>query len=780
MNKPLRILHLEDEPDFSALVTAIIEREGLDAEVNLVTDLTGFQAALEEGNFDVIIADYMLPSCSGIQALGLAREKYPRIPFLLLSGAIGEHAAIEILRSGATDYVLKNRLDRLVPALRRAVEEAKERTQRIEAQSAARQSEAQYQLIFDGSPVPVWVSDLDTRAFLEVNEAAIQQYGYSREEFTNLTTKAVCSPEEISHLAEHLSASSGAQPEARIGHAGVWPHRNKNGTTMDVDVTWSIIKFQDRDAVLTIAHNVTELRQAAEALKKSEASLAAAQRIARLGSWELDLAKGEALETAPLHWSDETWRIFGMKPRPEPVTAEMFFKAAHVDDRKRVKSAMEEALRKKEPFELEHRILLSDGEVRIVRERAELTLDDAGEPLQLRGIVMDITAQKRLEERSNQSQKMDAIGALAGELAHDFNNVLTVTHGHALLLLGEKKLSKSGKESAQQIARTAESAAGLTQSLLTFSRRQDMQLRRIDLNQMLNSMTAMLERILGEGVTLQLKCYPQPAIVQADSGMFEQVLLDLAMNARDTMPKGGQLAIDVFPISLGADNLTSHPEGRPGKFICLSVADNGSGIEPDQLTRIFEPFASTKEAGKHAGLGLATVYGIVKQHEGWIEVESEPGNGATFRVYLPASRDKDDDAGKKTAPQKVKGGTETILVVEDEEPVRELVCKVLTAYGYNVLEAISGTKAIELWKKSKEQVDLLLTDVVLPDELNGRELAERLRKSRPQLKVIFSSGYSQDIMGKDFTPQKGQVFLQKPYVLQKLAQTVRTCLDRGR
>jgi PAS domain S-box-containing protein len=776
MNKPLRILHLEDEPDFSALVTAIIEREGLDAEVNLVTDLAAFKTALEEGNFDVIIADYMLPSCSGTQALGLAREKYPRIPFLLLSGAIGEHAAIEILRSGATDYVLKNRLDRLVPALRRAVEESSERTQRIEAQSAARQSEAQYQLIFDGSPVPMWVSDLDTRAFLEVNEAAIRHYGYSRDEFMNLTTKAICSPEEISRLAEHPGAGS----EARIGHAGVWPHRNKNGTTMEVDVTWSIIKFQERDAVLTIAHNVSEQRQGGEALKKSEASLAAAQRIARLGSWELDLAKGDALETAPLRWSEETWRIFGMKPRPEAVTAEMFFKAAHVDDRKHVKSAMEEALRKKEPFELEHRILLPDGEVRIVRERAELTLNDAGDPLQLRGIVMDITAQKRLEERSSQSQKMDAIGALAGELAHDFNNVLTVTHGHALLLLGEKKLSKSGKESAQQIARTAESAAGLTQSLLTFSRRQDMQLRRIDLNQMLNSMTAMLERILGEGVTLQLKCYPQPAVVQADAGMLEQVLLDLAMNARDRMSKGGQLAIDVFPISLGPDNLASHPEGRSGKFICLSVADNGSGIEPDQLNRIFEPFASTKEAGKHAGLGLATVYGIVKQHEGWIEVESEPGNGATFRVYLPASREKDDDAGKKSAPQKVKGGTETILVVEDEEPVRELVCKVLTAYGYNVLEAISGTKAIELWKKSKDKVDLLLTDVVLPDELNGRELAERLRKSRPQLKVIFSSGYSQDIMGKDFTPQKGQVFLQKPYDLQKLAQTVRTCLDRGR
>lgn len=780
MNRPLRVLHLEDEPDFSALVTAIMEREGFDAEVNLVTDMTGFQAALGEGKFDIILADYILPSCTGTQALQMAREKYPRVPFLLLSGAIGEHAAIEILRGGATDYVLKNRLDRLVPAMRRAVDEADERVQRLQAESAARQSEAQYQLIFDGSPVPMWVIDPETRAFLEVNEAAIRHYGYSRDEFMKMTAKTVCSREEMARLTEHLGAGANELPDARIGLAGVWPHRKKGGALIDVDVTWSIIKFQDRYAVLTMAHDVTEIRQAAEALKKSQASLAAAQRIAQLGSWELDLTPGEELNAARLRWSEETWRIFGRKPPTVPVTADMFFNTVPGDDRERVRQAMEQAVRKKEPFDLEHRILLPEGEERVVRERAELACDDTGSPVQLRGIVMDVTERKRLEERLSQSQKMDAIGKLAGELAHDFNNVLTVTHGHALLLMDEKKLSKSGRESAQQIARTAESAAGLTQSLLTFSRRQDMQPRRLDLNQLLSTTTPMLEKLLGAGVKLELKFYPQPAVVQADPGRIEKVVLDLAMNACGSMPEGGQLRIEVFPISLGTDTLPSHPEGRPGKFVCVSVTDNGTGIAPDQLRRIFEPFASTKEAGKQGGLGLATVYGIVKQHEGWIEVESEPGNGTTFRIYLPASREKDDELGKKSAPLKVPGGSETILVVEDEAPVRELVCKVLAAYGYKVLEAVSGAKAIELWKKTKEEVDLLLTDVVLPDELNGRELAERLRKSRPQLKVIFSSGYNQDIMGKDFTPQRGQIFLQKPYDLQKLAQTVRSSLDRGR
>jgi hypothetical protein len=639
MKTLLRILHLEDEPDFSVLVSAILEKEGLNAKITHVTGFKPFIFALENDSFDVIIADYSLPTCNGMQALEVARQKCPQVPFLLLSGAIGESAAVEILRCGATDYVLKSGLERLVPGIRRAVQETKEHDQLKHAEAELRQGEKQYRLLFDGNPIPMLVSDLKTGAILEVNEPAIRHYGYSRSEFLALTTGDICSPEENSKLLNYLAERS----KAGIGHAGSWKHRKKDGAFVDVDVTWSIIMFQGHEALLTMAHDITE--------------------------------------------------------------------------------------------------------------------------------------RKRLEEQLLQSQKMEAIGQLAGGMAHDFNNILTVTHGHALLLLGEKNLSKSAKESAQQIAQAAERAAGLTRPLLAFSRRQVMQLRRLDLNEVLGTMTTMLGRMLGEDIVLQLKYWPQPAQLQANASMIEQVLLNLAVNARDAMPKGGQLAIEISVTSVGANAATSHPEAYPGEFVCLGVVDNGGGIAPENLRRIFEPFFTTKEAGKRTGLGLTTVYGIVKQHRGWIEAESELGKGASFRIFLPESKAKDGVAARRPAKQSVRGGTETILVVEDEAPVRELVCKLLSGYGYKVLQAETGVKALQVWRRSKGKIQLLLTDLVMPDRLNGRELAEQLRKNRPQLKVIFSSGYSADVVGKDFVLKRDQYFLQKPYDLQKLAFTVRSCLD---
>jgi nitrogen-specific signal transduction histidine kinase/ActR/RegA family two-component response regulator len=395
----------------------------------------------------------------------------------------------------------------------------------------------------------------------------------------------------------------------------------------------------------------------------------------------------------------------------------------------------------------------------------------------MRGIVMDITGRKRLEEQLRQSQKMEAIGQLAGGVAHDFNNILTVVHGHASLLLYDQELSKPAANSARQIAQAVERAAGLNRQLLTFSRRQVMQPRRLDLNEVVSNMTMMLGRILGEDITLQLNYSPHPAHVHADASMIEQVLLNLAVNARDAMPGGGQLAIKISGTSLAAKHLSYHPEARAGEFICLGVVDNGCGIAPENLRRIFEPFFTTKEVGKGTGLGLATVYGIVKQHQGWIEVESEPANGSAFRVDLPVSTEEGSQSGDKPEEQQVRGGTETILVVEDEAPVRELVCHVLETYGYRVLHADSGAKAIESWGQTKEKVDLLLTDLVMPDRINGRELAERLCREQPSLKVIFTSGYSAEVVGKDFVLQHGLHDLQKPYEPQKLALMVRACLD---
>jgi CheY-like chemotaxis protein len=261
--------------------------------------------------------------------------------------------------------------------------------------------------------------------------------------------------------------------------------------------------------------------------------------------------------------------------------------------------------------------------------------------------------------------------------------------------------------------------------------------------------------------------------------MIEQVLLNLAVNARDAMPKGGQLAIRISSANVGAGQLFYHPEARAGKFVCLNVTDSGCGIAPENLRRIFEPFFTTKEVGKGTGLGLATVYGIVKQHQGWIEVQSELGKGATFRVHLPACTETSGTTVEgKASMNVVRGGAETILVVEDETPVRELVCRLLAGYGYKVLPAESGARALQLWQDCRSQVDLLLTDLVMPDRLNGRELADKFRVDRPELKVIFTSGYSVDVVGKDFVLQKGLRYLQKPFDPQKLAGAIRECLDQ--
>jgi CheY-like chemotaxis protein len=299
----------------------------------------------------------------------------------------------------------------------------------------------------------------------------------------------------------------------------------------------------------------------------------------------------------------------------------------------------------------------------------------------------------------------------------------------------------------------------------------------LDLNSVVSNMTKMLARILGEDIALQFNYAPNLPLVHADAGMIEQVLLNLAVNSRDAMPSGGQLTINIASVVLAAEPAKEHPEGRAGKFVCLSVKDTGSGIDAETLPRIFEPFFTTKEIGKGTGLGLATVYGIMKQHQGWVEVESEPGSGTTFHSYLPSLGETGVPEAETVAAEPLRGGTETILVVEDEGPVRELVCRVLRGIGYEVLQAGSGMEALKIWRQNKDRIDLLLTDIVMPDGMTGRDLAEKAQAEKSGLKAIFTSGYSSDIVGKDFIIEEGVNYLQKPYLPQKLIRVIRKCLD---
>jgi len=950
MNKPLRVLHLEDDPDYADLVRSMLQSDGVEAQVVLVSNRADFEAAIALESFDVILADYLLPEYDGLEALNCARERCPETPFLLISGTIGEQAAIESLKNGATDYVLKHWPERLLPSIHRAVQEAEERKQRHRAETELlrrekyfraltehsldiltilnseglflynspsikrvlgyephtlagqsafalvhpddltrvleafktglrnpektvmldfrfrhrdgtwryleavgqsrlsdpdigavvvnvrdvtdrkraeadlRESEEQYRLIFDGNPTPMWVVDQETLQYLEVNDAALHHYGYSREEFLSMHVPDIRPPEDVPALMEYLHKLRPEVAHTKLGVAGVWRHRKKNGTPIDVEIKWSPVSFKDRAAFLVMANDITERkhiehRHAALSMLgqnlSSATSPAEAASIIRgvaddLFQWNaftLDLYSAQQNLIHPIltidtdreghrfeipttsvgqNLSPMARRIIEQGAelilRAEPVT--LSGDSFPIGDTSRPSASLMLA-----PIRNRTRVIgilsVQSYSIKAYTQQDLNTLqtlaDHCGGALERiraeQALHESEAAQKRLEAQLRQSQKMEAIGQLAGGVAHDFNNILTVIHGHASLMIAGGTLTGASARSAQQISQAAERAAGLTRQLLTFSRRQVMQPRRLDMNEVVCNMTKMLGRILGEDIALQLNYCPQPALVQADASMMEQVLLNLAVNSRDAMPKGGQLAIRIALQEIGASHLAKHSEASPGRFVCLGVIDNGCGIPPENLPRIFEPFFTTKEVGKGTGLGLATVYGIVKQHQGWVEVESALGQGTTLKVFLPWTGSALQAQVEEPAEPAVRGGTETILVVEDEAPVRELVCSFLISHGYTVLQAESGVKALELWKASKERVDLVLTDLVMPDRINGRELAERLWAECPKLKVIFTSGYSADVVGADFVLKRGLIYLQKPYHPSKLASTIRDCLD---
>lgn len=1167
MSKPLHILHLEDDPDFAELVRTLLQEDALEAELKRVAGRAEFEAALDGEKFDIILSDFRLPKFTGLEALAFVRKAHPDLPFILISGTIGEHAAIESLKAGATDYVLKHNPERLASAVRRAAQEAGERakrrqvetelvrrekyfrtltentldilcilsregnflytspsmervlgyapaalqgadafarvhpedlppvremfqkvvqqpdgalkiqfryqqkdgtwkrlelvgqnrlddpdaagivtnwrdvTDRWRAEEELRRSEKQYRLLFQDNPNPMWVFDLETLAFLEVNKSAIQHYGYSQEEFLAMKMS------DLRRVEKGDLSKDTALGDAGRGH--LWRHQRKDGSCIDVEVIWSPMAFRNRFAALAMVTDVTERRRnehrnqvfsklshrlssattaaeaatiiceasdalfawddfaldlysaekdevfsllniatvdeqrvkipessqtksantlvrrvitrgaelvhtpgpkghaadtmlvpvrkgarligvlfvqnrlagaysdhdletlqtladqcggalervyAEEALRESQRRFRdlfenspdaifvvdlngvvldvnpascvlhglsreklagqniltdlvpasrreqARQDFEKMASGKWTQAESESLtaegRSTPvevrasrieygglaavlLHVRDITerreaeaalqssetlfrsvWqnsvtglrlaneqgtivavndafcRLVGMEAQAlegQPLT--VIYSAA--EDREKILDQHREAfLARNVERKPERRYVLHNGNA-VTLEIIDSFIQLHGRPLLMLSLFRDVTTQRQLEEQLRQSQKMEAIGQLAGGVAHDFNNILTVIQGHASLLSGTNPGESAGK-SAEQIVQAAERAAQLTRQLLTFSRRQLIQPKKLDVNKIVGNMTNMLGRLLGEDVALQLNYCQAPPMVDADVGMLEQVLLNLAVNARDAMPKGGQLAIRIAIVDLGEAYSRAQSEARSGRFVCLSVTDTGMGISPENLRRIFEPFFTTKEIGKGTGLGLATAYGIVKQHLGWIEVDSQVGKGTTFRIYLPYAGGAPAAAEKPTTQITVRGGSETILLVEDEAPVCELVSRLLGKYGYKVLSANDAAEAVEVWRNNKDEIALLLTDLVMPNHMNGRELAEKLWTERPELKVIFTSGYSADIVGKDFKLEPELNFLQKPYHPQMLAVTVRRCLDGKR
>jgi PAS domain S-box-containing protein len=418
-----------------------------------------------------------------------------------------------------------------------------------------------------------------------------------------------------------------------------------------------------------------------------------------------------------------------------------------------------------------------DGGHTLLSANATPLFDAAGKIDGMVVTVEDITERLTLEAQLRQSQKMESVGQLAAGVAHDINNILTVIQGHAGLLLNITAPDSNSVRSLKQISAASERAATFVRQLLTFSRKQIFRSKILDLNAVLQNLHNMLPQMLGEDIALETRFQPKLPRIEADTGMIEQIVMNLAVNARDAMPKGGKLILATATVEIGTAQVRQHPEARPGWFVCLAVTDSGCGMDHKVMQRLFEPFFTTKEVGKGTGLGLATIYGMVKQHQGWIEVQSELGVGSTFKVFLPvASETRNAPAAPLSEPKPAQGGEETILVVEDETGLLELVRNVLQGYRYRVLAASSGTEALRVWEEHRGRIDLLLTDVIMPGGMTGNDVATQLRKQKPGLKVIYTSGYTSELTGED-SKAKNTVFLAKPYLPLQLAHAVRKCLD---
>ena len=514
--------------------------------------------------------------------------------------------------------------------------------------------------------------------------------------------------------------------------------------------------------------NRTRRRNAEKALRKSQALLEMSQRMARLGSWELDT------ETGKMFWSDECFRIHGIEPGAYEPTYPQVIEFAHADDRERVRSSAISAEATKSARSLEYRIVRPNGEIRYIRNQVEWAEGKRGKT-RIAGTIQDITERREMEEQFHRAQHAEALGNLAGGIAHDFNNLLTVINGYCEVLLARPETGEMPQASLLEIRKAGQRASDLTRKLLALGRRQVHHPEPLDPNELVRSMTGLLNPVFGESIELRLELAPGLGVIQADRGQLEQALLNLATNARDAMPNGGTVRIVTSDVEVRDHQSAGTIEIRPGSYVSIAMIDTGDGMDDSTLRRIFEPFFTTKQVGKGTGLGLASVYSIVQQNRGHLKVQSEVGAGSTFQMIFPRNG---DGAGTLSAEQREAaqgGGGEVILLAEDDEQIRKLTEQTLTNLGYRVLSAAGAEQALKLAEGFQGVIDLLVTDVVMP-KLNGVQLADCLRSTRAGLPVLYISGYAGDRLPENRLGARDS-FLPKPFSPDQLSRRIRQIFD---
>jgi PAS domain S-box-containing protein len=515
-----------------------------------------------------------------------------------------------------------------------------------------------------------------------------------------------------------------------------------------------------------------ERDRATRALQRSEERLRLALDAARMGIWYW------SVESDALVWDDNLRALYGLTPAQPVGGYEEFIGRVHPDDRQFVSDSVARALREGGSLDYEFRILLPDGRVRWIADQGRVERDQDGRPRYLTGVCMDVTDRRSAEERLRQSHRMESVGRLAGGVAHETNNQMSVVIGAADFVLRRSDVPDAVRMDVEHIRQAAERTSAITAQLLAFSRRQILRPVLLDLPSLVARWESVLRRVMGEDCAVIVRAREGVAPVRADPGQLEQVLLNLALNARDAMPRGGTLTVEVFSAALSDEYLARRPDIsiRPGRYVVLAVSDTGHGMDPQTLSHAFEPFFTTKGVGHGTGLGLSTVYGIVKQSEGYVWAYSEPGKGSTFKLYLPAVEQEAPSPGPPARPAASPGRGELILVVEDDEGVRGMNRRILLDAGYLVLEASDGNSALAMLDRDGTAVRLVLTDVVMPG-MGGRELADRLAKLRPDIPVLFTSGYTDGEIVRRGLLQPGAAFVQKPFDPDTVVRIVRERLD---
>ncbi len=649
MSAPLRLLLVEDSATDAELLVMELERCGLRVDFERVETPDAMRSALTSRAWDIVVSDWSLPKFSALGALGVLRETDPDLPFIIVSGTIGEEMAVEAMRAGARDYVQKDKLGRLAPAVERELREHRERAARRKAETALRESEGRFRRLAESGIIGILVADVNGNV-LEANDAYLKLVGYSREELLNgaLRWRDLTPPEFVPVMERAVAQleASGVVPPFELETF------RKDGTRAAIVVGVAMLEY----------------------------------------------------------------------PKTIAITAD-------ISERKHAEKA---------------------------RSHAEHALRES-------------------EEQLRQAQKMEAVGRLAGGIAHDFNNVLSVILSYAEVLLEDLKATDPIRRDIEQVHRAAQRAAAFTRQLLLFSRQQVSEPRVVDLADVLTGLDMMIGRILGEDVDFALLPPKVRGRVHVDPTHVEQVILNLVVNARDAMPTGGKLTLELANVELDAEYALGHLPAKPGPYVMLAVTDTGTGMDRATQARIFEPFFTTKEQGKGTGLGLSTVFGIVQQSGGTIWVYSELGKGTTFKIYLPRV-EAEVDAPKPSIEPATLRGTETILLVEDEEQVRGILLNVLRRQGYKVISAQNAGEALLICEQYPDPIDLLVTDVVMP-QMSGPDLARRLAQPRPEMKVLCMSGYTDDSIVRHGVLDARVAFVQKPVTPALLGRRIRELLD---